>query len=1370
MSNVPVTCPKCSSENVMFSKKRQVYVCEECGHEFVSHQSQQNAEDGDTAVAAEVASGLVRVFLSYARGDDEPFVQRLYGDLTEAGFTVWFDRKSLMSRGVTFHQEIKDAIRTAVDRIVYVGGPKAAVSPYVREEWQFGLECDTVVVTPILRLGDYDLIPGELSLLHCEDFRDDGAYPVALEKLIKSLREPNPKLGALCAVPSLPANFLSRPDLMRRVRDALLVDLEKPQVITSADAKVGMQGMGGIGKSVLAAALARNRQVRAAYSDGVVWVSCGQHLTTDDLVARQRDVARHLGGDTDFTSLPQGKAVLRDLLSGKAVLIVLDDVWQAADATTFDALGPRCRMLVTTRDAGILHTLHGELVPVSLFTEEESLQLLADTAGVVRDALPPEATEVVRECGCLPLALALSGGMALSRQGDFRHVLERLRRADLDKIADRASINPQHESIWRAMQASVDMLKPEEQQRFAELAVFDTDITVPEAAVATLWAHTGRLDELDTDELLINLFERSLIQLDTKPDGAGKTLRRISLHDLLHDYAVRIAGEVRALHQKLIDAYCAKCPDGWASGPNDGYFLENLCRQIIFVEDWHELIGDAETPGVLTDLLFIQAKSAAGLVHELMSDYNAALAALPEFREENERNRRYAEAMIRYNTALREYAVRHYAWIQQKESGHATPEPEYPVRPPELENREEYAIPEEHSDRAARLRHFANFVSGHLKVLADLPADTLPLAHNWAEGPVAERAARQIQETKLPCLQRSPRPPTHPLRPQCLRTLEGHADEVTSVCVTPDARRAISGGGDWFGNKDYALRLWDLDSGACLRTLEGHTSGVHSVCITPDGRRAISASLNETLRLWDLDSGTCLRTLEGHTRWVNSVCVTPDARRAISASEDETLRLWDLDSGACLRTLEGHTEGVKSVCVTPDARRAISASSDKTLRLWDLDSGACLRTLEGHTHWVWSVCVTPDARRAISASYDNTLRLWDLDSGACLRTLEGHTSYVLSVCVTPDARRAISRSQDTTLRLWDLDSGACLRTLEGHTGGVTSVCVTPDARRAISASNDKTLRLWDLDSGACLRTLEGHTDYVLSVCVTPDARRAISGGGYHSGNKDYALRLWDLDSGACLRTLEGHTNRVTSVCVTPDGTRAISGGGDCDGNKDYALRLWDLNSGACLRTLEGHTESVTSVCVTPDARRAISASNDKTLRLWDLDSGACLRTLKGHRGDVTSVCVTPDAKRAISGCGGYRNQDYALRLWDLDSGACLAVYHAGSRVLSAAISMEGNPILCGTEDGQMHFLTPVNFPPPGLPVVTAARLWHFADGDQPGHWDDRRTVQCPWCGRRFPIRDDQLGQRVACPLEGCGGEMQLNAFVAGGEKGIGDRV
>ncbi len=127
---------------------------------------------------------MTTVFLSYARGDDvEPydpatsFAARLHRDLTAAGFDVWFDRVSMPARGLTFHQEIRDAI-AARDRFLLIVEPKAASSDYVRQEWQFAWFDEEFaakkVVTPVLRSGDYPLAIPELALLHAEDFRDDS--------------------------------------------------------------------------------------------------------------------------------------------------------------------------------------------------------------------------------------------------------------------------------------------------------------------------------------------------------------------------------------------------------------------------------------------------------------------------------------------------------------------------------------------------------------------------------------------------------------------------------------------------------------------------------------------------------------------------------------------------------------------------------------------------------------------------------------------------------------------------------------------------------------------------------------------------------------------------------------------------------------------------------------------------------------------------------------------------------------------------------------------------------------------------------------------------------------------------------------------
>jgi hypothetical protein len=306
-----------------------------------------------------------RLFLSYGRGEGEEFVKRLHADLTARGFDAWFDRVNMPSRSLTFHQEIRDAI-AARDRLVLVVGRHAATSVYVRQEWQFAWFEAEKVVTPILRTGDYATVPDELKLLHCEDFRDDPEYAFHLDQLDRILRETPPPLGKLIAVPSLPAHFLSRSEGLTKLRDALRADLDRPVVISGAVARVGLHsdavarvglhGMGGIGKSVLAMALARDQQVREAFPGGIVWIGLG---ALPDLRARMQEVHRDLGGDGAIATEHEGKEKLRDLLRDQAVLLVIDDAWRRGDVDAFDVLGPRCRALITTRDAGLLTALGG---------------------------------------------------------------------------------------------------------------------------------------------------------------------------------------------------------------------------------------------------------------------------------------------------------------------------------------------------------------------------------------------------------------------------------------------------------------------------------------------------------------------------------------------------------------------------------------------------------------------------------------------------------------------------------------------------------------------------------------------------------------------------------------------------------------------------------------------------------------------------------------------------------------------------------------------------------------------------------------------------------------------------------------------------
>jgi NB-ARC domain len=82
------------------------------------------------------------------------------------------------------------------------------------------------------------------------------------------------KLARLHGVPDLPPHYLPREEVLAGLKQKLFARGANVG-ITGQSSAVGVQGMGGIGKSVLAAALARDSEVRQAFPDGIYWPKAG---------------------------------------------------------------------------------------------------------------------------------------------------------------------------------------------------------------------------------------------------------------------------------------------------------------------------------------------------------------------------------------------------------------------------------------------------------------------------------------------------------------------------------------------------------------------------------------------------------------------------------------------------------------------------------------------------------------------------------------------------------------------------------------------------------------------------------------------------------------------------------------------------------------------------------------------------------------------------------------------------------------------------------------------------------------------------------------------------------------------------------------
>ena len=283
------------------------------------------------------------------------------------------------------------------------------------------------------------------------------------------------------------------------------------------------------------------------------------------------------------------------------------------------------------------------------------------------------------------------------------------------------------------------------------------------------------------------------------------------------------------------------------------------------------------------------------------------------------------------------------------------------------------------------------------------------------------------------------------------------------------------------------------------RKLVRHDDWVTSVAITPDGTRAVSGSADTMIRIWDLESGQCLKRLKGQPTDVNAVAITPDGRRIVSGSDNPTIRVWDVDSGREIAELEGHGSVVRALATLADNVHVLSAPGTASrLELWNLDSASCEMTLpyDEFAQEAFTCAVNSEGTLAISGHRHGWVCFWDLVSGRLLFAAPAHTDIVKSVQISPDGQYAISGSNDATIKIWALTTWKCLGTLEGHTGRVASLAISSNGALIASAGFfDKSVRLWDRTTGVCCQVIERpRSDFTPScVAFSPDDSRLVIG-------------------------------------------------------------------------------------------------------------------------------------------------------------------------------------------------------------------------------------------------------------------------------------
>ena len=421
--------------------------------------------------------------------------------------------------------------------------------------------------------------------------------------------------SGLAGVPAMSARFVPRPEILNDVVDHLL-----PIRRRAGPRRVTLHGMGGAGKTVLATVVAHDPRIAAAFPDGVLWIETGP---APSLLVLQKKWASKIRPNQPFTAttVDDGTAFLREILAGKRLLLVVDNAWHREDLAAFDAADEGGALLCTSRDPLVGHAIGAWPREVAELEWDQALDLFADWAELDRVDLPAITDAILGGVDRLALGVAMTGGMVAERRrlgtatnDACNEVLALINAADPAQITQAIPGYP-HPNLGAAIQVSIDDLSETDRSAYRQLAVFADRGPVARAAIDTLWA--SRPVPQVTD-LLVRLGRRALIFADAHGN--------LALHDLQYELLThQLAGNAARVHRQLLDHYRRCCPNGWwPSGPDDGYFLQNLC--------YHLAAARRKTAlqNLLADYDWLDRKLASDGITGLFADYFYAQPHRPD--------------------------------------------------------------------------------------------------------------------------------------------------------------------------------------------------------------------------------------------------------------------------------------------------------------------------------------------------------------------------------------------------------------------------------------------------------------------------------------------------------------------------------------------------------------------------------------------------------------------------------------------------------------------------------------------------------------------------------------------------------------------
>ncbi|XP_048136869.1 putative disease resistance RPP13-like protein 1 isoform X7 [Rhodamnia argentea] len=362
----------------------------------------------------------------------------------------------------------------------------------------------------------------------------------------------------------LPSTSLPESQLFgREMEEAELVELltgESENSNTTLSV-VPIFGMGGVGKTALAQQLYNDSSVHSCFETRA-WVCVSDVFDVLDIT---KTILQSITGSScageDLNSL---QVKLKDNLSGKKFLVVLDDIWNekyekwTVLLKPFEVGARGSKILITTRNLAVASITGASPYTLKELSLDDCTSLLAFHAlGEKNFESHPDfetiGKKIAERCKGLPLAAKMLGGVLRNKRNpdEWEAILN-------NKMWDLPT--EKNDEVLLVLKLSYAHLPSYLKRCFAYCAVFPKDYEIERDELVLLWIAEGFLDGQTAEENNLRLGRSYFDELVSRSflQQANVDVSKFSMHDLLNDLAKSIAGATcfSSGESQLADTIC----------------------------------------------------------------------------------------------------------------------------------------------------------------------------------------------------------------------------------------------------------------------------------------------------------------------------------------------------------------------------------------------------------------------------------------------------------------------------------------------------------------------------------------------------------------------------------------------------------------------------------------------------------------------------------------------------------------------------------------------------------------------------------------------------------------------------------------------